>query len=142
MTANRFQGDPKITIDQDGANIEFKAGQPVMDMGFHNQATISLFTSPGWWGNDLFDDTAQQIGSDFERRSRGTITLSKLSDIRQTGINALRYEAFGQIDGEVMNPISSKINAKFTVKPQGQDVNELLVSTYGQNWINQAEQGD
>lgn len=133
---DRFQGDPKLFITPDGVDFEVKGGQPAMDAGFSNQAQISLFTSPGWWGN-LID--GNEYGSDFEQTAQGPITLTRLEDIRQSGIRALQYQAFGNIDGQVVNPTSSLLRATFTVSPRGRDARDIIFTRNGQNWINQAE---
>ena len=135
---DRFQGDPKIYIDPDGASLSFESGQPVMDQGFENQAFISLFTSPGWWGNTIIQDPDKQIGSDYEETAKGAVTLQKLNQIRQAGIRALKYSAFGNIEGVVTNPVSSQLLAVFTIHPPGLDAQELIITRNGQNWVNQA----
>lgn len=138
---DRFQGDPKLYLTPDGVNLNIIGGQPVMDQGLENQATLSLFVGEGWWGNDVLPD-ANKLGSDFEETAKGSITLTKLNDIRQSGINALQYEAFGKIEGEVLNPESSQLKTIFTISPPGGDVQSLILTRNGQNWINQAAQGE
>ena len=46
-----FDGDPKLILTQNGATLQYLGGQPVLDRGVENQATIALFTAPGWCGN-------------------------------------------------------------------------------------------
>ena len=134
---DRFQGDPKIIIDADGANMLFRGGQPLMDQGLENYAMISLFTHEGWVGNYLIDDTDQHVGSAFEKTAKGTIRLSTLNDVKQAGEKAL--SGIGNASLEVSNPSSSQIIVKALIKPQGDDVQTLIVSKHGANWANQAK---
>lgn len=135
---NRFQGDPKIIITDDGMSLDFIAGQPVMDSGVENLALISLLTAPGWWGNDILLNPDEQIGSDFEEIAKGPITLSKLNDIKQSAESALNNPAFGTVKTTVINPVSNQINIVNLIEPPGQDAQELILTRNGQNWINQA----
>lgn len=138
MTPNRFYGDPKLFLGQNGSSLVFKGGQPVMDGGLENQASISLFTSTGWWGNDLISDADKQIGSDFEETARGTITLQKLRDIEKSSVSALQYQAYGDIEATAINQVSSRIDLLIRITSPGKDVEELRVTRNGQNWQNQA----
>lgn len=138
---NRFQGDPKIFIGPNGATLNFESGQPVMDAGFENQVVISLFTAPGWWGNSLISDVNQQIGSDFEEKAKGSITLKKLAQVEQDAERVLEYQAFGDIEVTVINPESQRLDMGVKISAPGQDVNELRLTRNAQNWQNQAIQG-
>lgn len=137
---DRFSGDPKIYLTPSGAEMIFKGGQPVLDAGVENLAQISLFTAPGWWGNSLTTDANKRIGSDFEAKARGSITLQKLADIKQAGESALKSPAFGSAVMTVTNPQSWRIDASVVISPPGRDAGTLLLSRNGQNWINQANQ--
>ena len=138
MTDN-YDGDPRIVIDKDGASIEYRDGQPVMDAGLENNDLIALFTEPGWPGNVLLEDD-QQIGSDFEKLATGSITLSKLTDIENAARLALTSEIVStdSIEVSVVNPAGTSLAVVIRRAPPGQDVGELLVSRDGLNWINQA----
>lgn len=142
MALDRFQGDPRLIMHNSGVTLDFLGGQPDMDQGFENQAQIALFTSPGWWGNLLTDNPDEKIGSNFEEQARGAITLSKLNDIKQSGESALASPAFGNVEMTVTNPEHWRIDATTLIQPPGQDVQELLISRNGQNWINQKAQGE
>jgi hypothetical protein len=135
---DRFDGDPRLFIDSDGAYLDFQGGQPVMDAGIENLALISLHTGPGWWGNALIDRADRRIGSDFEKTASGTITLSKLNDIRQSAERALSDPAFGRVTTTVQNPQGNRIDVINRIEPPGQDIQELTVSRYGLNWIAQS----
>lgn len=138
--SDRFSGDPKIYLTQDGAEMLFEGGQPVMDSGLENLAGISLFTAPGWWGNSLTLNEDEKIGSDFEETALGPITLQKLADIKQIGESALDNQAFGDVDMTVINPVNWRIDVATVISPPGQDIGQLILTRNGQNWINQANQ--
>lgn len=138
--SDRFQGDPKLYLTPSGSTLRFEGGQPVMDGGLENLASISLFTAPGWWGNSLLPEEDRKIGSDFEQIARGAITLQKLTDIKQSAENALDNPAFGGADATVTNPVNWRIDMTAVITPPGQDIEELSLSRNGQNWINQADQ--
>jgi len=138
MTDN-YDGDPRIVIDKDGANLVYRDGQPVMDAGLENNDLIALFTEPGWPGNVLLEDD-QQIGSDFEEQATGSITLSKLATIENSARLALASPnaKTESITVSVVNPAGSSLAVVIRRTPPGQDVGELLVTREGLNWINQA----
>lgn len=138
MSVDRFDGDPRLFLDADGAFLDFQGGQPVMDAGVENLALISLHTRPGWWGNTLISDPKKQIGSNFEQTAKGPVTLSKLNDIRQAAEKALDDPAFGNVTTTVTNPVGWRIDVTNRIEPPGSDIEELTVSLNGGNWIAQA----
>jgi hypothetical protein len=136
---DRFQGDPAIFVDENGADLIFQSGQPVMDQGFQNQALLSLLVSPGWCGNVLFRTADRQYGSEFESAARGTITLTRLNDIRQIGENSLRSPAFGTVSAVVQNSGPGQLDFVATIQPPGQDIRELRLTKNAVNWKLQAQ---
>ena len=140
ITYNRFQGDPALKITVDGADMTFKGGQPVMDQGFNNAALISLFTRRGWWGNALFQDVNQQIGSDFEE-PRTIINVQTINDYTDAARGALRWMkesgVASKIDVTVTNPNMQQIRTAVVIYPPGQDIRSLLFLKNGINWISQ-----
>ena len=132
-----FQGDPALTLGANGADLTFKGGQPVMDQGLENQARISLFTALGWPGNFLLPDT-QQIGSDFEEKARGPITVTSLAGLEKTAEAAMDDPVFGTIRATASNPESWRINMVVEVAPPGESTSVISLTKNGQNWINQA----
>lgn len=133
-----FQGDPALSLENDGAEITFKGGQPIMDQGLENQAQISLFTAEGWPGNFLLG-ADQQIGSNFETIAQGAITLTSLSELEKSAENALEDPVFGNIEAVAVNPNSTRIDMVINIKPPGTDLDKILLTRNGQNWVNQAE---
>lgn len=136
---NIFQGDPKLVLTENGSRLIFKGGQPVMDQGLENLALISLFTSKGWCGNIFSTDTSKKIGSDFEEIAGRPITRSMLIDLEQSARNALKNDAFGNVDVEVSNPTSQRLNVRIRIEPTGQDIYTLNLTKYGSNWIAQSD---
>lgn len=136
--SNQFEGDPKIVLTPDGATIPFTGGQPVMDGGLENMVNISLFTKPGWAGNTLFRKQDEQIGSEYEDIAKGSITLSSINNTRQAAEKALKNPAFGDVAVDVVNVSGNRLDVKILIRPPGQDVQELILSRNGINWINQA----
>jgi hypothetical protein len=131
-----YQGDPRLFLDENGSELEFKNGQPVVDQGLENSALISLFTAPGWAGN-IFLAASQKIGSEFEELASGTITLQSLIDTEKAALSALDDEAYGEVSVEVVNSNSYRLNTKIRISPPGRDVDTLLVQKNGLNWIAQ-----
>lgn len=137
MNKNRFEGDPKIIVTPDGWTVQYIGGQPVMDQGLENVATISLLTKEGWVGN-IFLTEKQKIGSSVRRISAGSINILKLNDIRQAAEKSLDIDVFGNVEAEVLNPVSSYIKLNILIQPPGRDIEKLTLERNGQNWINQA----
>lgn len=128
-----FEGDPRILMTPDGADLDYRGGQPVMDRGVENTAIISLFTKPGWPGN-IFAPFENRIGSDFEDTCRGSITLQKLADIENSGQRALTSKTFPQVDIDVINVSQDNLKVTATIGPGG----ALSLVREGALWKNQA----
>lgn len=109
-----------------------------MDHGLENQAFISLFTDGAWLGNDIFDVTQEQVGSDFEDATRQPITLRALNDIRDAAVRALAAPVFGTVTVTVENPLNYRLNITILIEPPGQDALFLTLEKNGQNWLAQA----
>lgn len=136
-----FEGEPKIFIDENGADMKFTGGQPVMDAGLENAALLSLFTKPGWYGNVFFVDVNQKIGSDYERINLEAITLQNLNARKQAADNALKWMLTTNIASEIIvdvtNPTSQKVETTIEIKPPGIDGRKLLLTKNAGNWIAQ-----
>ena len=132
---DRFQGDPRLVLTENGAKFVYSGGQPVMDQGVENQALIALFTTRGWAGNILFTDPNQKIGSDFITASLEAITLTSLNKIRDAALKALAAPIFGDIAVEVTNPTSYQIKTEIEIKPPGEDPQTIILLKNGINWV-------
>lgn len=139
--ADRYQGDPKLTLDENGADLVFKGGQPVMDRGLENAALISLHTREGWAGNVFFRSPAEQIGSQYENRLQDPITLKAFNNVRNAATKALQWmideKAASSIDVSVSNPTGKKVQTAVLIKPPSRDPLVLLLTKNGLNWIAQ-----
>lgn len=137
MTYDRTQGDPKIKIDGDGADLTFRGGQPVMDSGLENAVLISLFSAPTWFGNVFFEPSSQ-VKSRFYEMSLKSITASHLADLeRAAKADLAPLVAAGAIaDPEVRasNPVGERLQVQITISPPGSDAITILLSRYGANW--------
>lgn len=138
---SRFQGDPAVNIDDGGAKIYFRGGQPEMDHGLHNAVLISLFTKPGWWGNVLESEESKKIGSTVEE-PRTIIDIQTLNDYEDAINLALQWmidvNLASRIDITVTNPYLNQIQAEINIHPPGQDIETFIFLKYGTNWIEQA----
>lgn len=143
MTTNTtiFQGDPRVFITNNGANMDFRGGQPVMDQGLENYAILQLFTKLDWIGNTLFRNPNHHIGSDYEEANLEPITVSSLNDIRDAAEKALQVMIDTGLASEIIvdtsNPSGNIRETTILIRPVGADAFELLVSKNGDNWIAQ-----
>ena len=133
-----YNGDPKIYIDENGADLIFRGGQPDMDQGVENKVLIALFTRNDWAPNILFDDPVERIGSDFEDAVRKPVTLSSLNNIRDAAKKALA-DGFGDVTVDVENPSGKRINVYITLP--GEQLSFLLMTRNGINWQYQTQKG-
>lgn len=139
---NRFQGDPAIKLTPDGAKMKFIGGQPIMDQGFDNAVQISLFTKPGWWGNDLVIEDNKKIGSTFQEQ-RTIVDIQTINDYTDAAKLALNWmidnNIASKIEINVTNPNMNYIKTSIFIYPPGQDASKLLFLQNGINWISQAK---
>lgn len=138
---DRYQGDPKLTLDENGAELTFKGGQPEMDRGLENAALISLHTRPGWAGNLFFRKPSQQIGSKYEDALRDPITLTAFNRVRNAATAALQWMIDGglasTVETRTSNPTGKRIDTAVLIKPPTEDPLILLLTKNGLNWIAQ-----
>ena len=133
---DRFSGDPRLVITQNGATLDYQGGQPIMDQGLENEAQIRLFTREGWCGN-VFLRPENQIGSPFEAAVIGqAVTLSGLEKIRNLADVSLTGPAFPDRKIVVTNPIADRIDLVATLGPGKAP---LLFQRTGANWAEQAK---
>lgn len=143
MTSNKYEGDPKIIITENGADMVFRGGQPVMDQGLENAATMLWFTKNGWCGNVFIRDPNQQVGSDFQEKGQGTITASSLVELARTGEAAwqklINSGVASKVQVNTSNPTGNTTEAVGLIQPPGKDLKILLATKNGVNWIKQKE---
>lgn len=125
------QGDPKLILTADGSRLQFTGGRPLMDQGLENLAFISLFTRPGWVGNQLIKSP---IGSDFEEAADQPITRQSLNRVRDAAVRALDSPLFGGVIVEVLNPAGHRLNVNVLIRRTGA---ALQLSREGGAWFYQ-----
>ena len=138
-----YQGDPALFMNENGSEMIFTGGQPIMDPGLENAVKISLFTRQGWAGNVLFGSENEKIGSDFEEENQTPITLQSLADREDAAQKALAWMVssglVSSITIEITNPGGMLLNYLISIFPPGRDVFELLLQRNGLNWVEQAK---
>lgn len=139
---DRFQGDPKLMLTADGAEMQIMGGQPVMDQGLSNFVNISLFTKKGWFGNAFISDQDKKYGSDFLKESEKVITIQQLNNIRLAVEKGLQNPVVGNVEAQVINVEKNNLRIDIKISPPGQDVETLRATRNGVNWIMQAVQGE
>jgi hypothetical protein len=80
---DRTQGDPKITMENDGADLVFRGGQPVMDSGLENAILISLFSGAEWF--------------DFENGNTNILPLSAWDSVMLRKLASIERELQGEM---------------------------------------------
>lgn len=139
--ADRFDGDPKITMEQEGAELEFQAGQPVMDRGIENAVLITLYTKPGWPGNALIDRPSQYLGGKFLEAVAKPVSLTAINDIRSAALSDLNWmietKLAEEIDAIVTNPKSNEYEVTIAVKPPGSALQIVKITNNALLWIQQ-----
>jgi phage gp46-like protein len=143
MTFDRFQGDPRLILDENGSTIKVTGGQPIMDQGLENVPIIRLFTAPGWWGNFLFRNNSQQIGSDFEEVAREAATIEGLNRTESAAKVALAPMIDDGLAKDTIvkakNPSGNRLDMGVLIQPPGRDFLALLATRHGSNWIAQKQ---
>lgn len=143
MAHDRFQGDPRLTLDGNGASMSIKGGQPVMDQGFENVVLLDLFVKPGWWGNTVLRDDRKHIGSDFEETAREPATVADLIKTETAARVALQHMLDEGLASDILvsaqNPQGDRLDLGVVVKPPGSDLRTLLATKHGPNWIAQRD---
>lgn len=136
----QYQGDVKVFITENGAEIKFIGGQTVMDQGLENEVLLSLFTRR-WVGNALIKDPNKKLESDFEETISQSITAQMLIDSEKSAEAALASMVetgkASQINVEIFNPSSNVLIVEIEIIAPGGDVNELILTKHGANWIAQ-----
>ena len=136
------EGEPRVFISEQGAEIEFKGGQPVMDKGLENAAIISLFTKSGWAGNAVITDPNAKVGGRYEEIAQTeAITLSMLNRLSRAAESDLSWMIKENLARSIVavttNPTGRQLETKITITPPGDTSTVLLITKNGPNWIAQ-----
>jgi phage gp46-like protein len=139
---DRFQGDPALFLEENGAYMVFKGGQPVMDQGLENATKISILTKEGWWGNDLETEESKKIGSNYQDIGLEPITLNNLTDLEESAARALKWmteKGLAVFDISVNNPNGNRRDCTILIQLPGKELQTFLLTENGLLWKAQAE---
>lgn len=84
-------GDLKLYNVGIGSDCDIVNGQPVLDEGLENAVYMSLFSSPGWWGNALIDESEQHISTLENIIDEQPLTNETRLNIEEAARNALAW---------------------------------------------------
>jgi phage gp46-like protein len=140
MMIDQYQGDPKVFITNDGAEMVFIGGQPLMDAGLENTVLISLLTQPGWYGNAFARTPSERLGSIFESVGQDTFTLSTLATLQDIVEKSLQRliddKIISAINVRAKNPTGRVVEVQ--IASSAPDI-EILLTRQGSNWIAQIQ---
>lgn len=94
-----LDGDVRLQHTDDGGNIEFVAGQPVMDQGLGTAVYISLF-SGDWWGNAI-SGRDEKLESELDNLYERTLNNKTRLDAEEYARKALAWMTRSGIAKEV-----------------------------------------
>jgi len=131
-----YEGDVKLIQTDDGGDIEFVAGQPVMDQGLETAVYISLF-SGGWWGNAISEQN-EKLNSELEELYNRNLSNQTRLDTEEYVRKALewmiRLGIAKRIDVSASLPIPGWLGLEITIiEPNGSEQN----LRYSINWAKQ-----
>jgi len=131
-----YNGSVFLTEGEIGGNIQYKNGQPIMDVGLESAVYISLFSND-WWGNELSDDKSEKMEEGLDAimnagkadSQTGLLIIDRAKNLLQWMIDEgiadnIEFDIFIEI---------SKI--KLTVKITKNDI--VSDFKFYINWINQ-----
>ena len=140
---DRYQGDPRIIVTEDGTTIEYQGGQPVMDGGIENAIVLSLFVTQGWPCNILFGKPEEKLGSDFMLEMKKSITLETLNSAADAAKKSLQWMVdvglASEIQAAASNPSYNRVDVRIFIKYPGSDIDEFLASRNADNWLFQKD---
>lgn len=136
---DKLSGDPLVTLDQDGADLVFIGGNPVMDQGFLNHCNYALLTESGHWTEDFEPVSARRYKGLFLAASKKPITRQSLIDLARAAEADLAGDEFKSIRAEAINPTGYSVDVEISYQPPSTDRNVLRLTKAGQTWINQID---
>lgn len=136
---NRFEGDPRLFLRENGSFLNFPGGQPEMDQSVWNFALIGLHTRKGWPGNALFRNEGSKIGSDYEAKTEVNLSLQALNDMQSAAERAVAPVIdTGMVDTiivETTNPNQHNLQTTVEFYKNGEAVLKFVDLKNGKNWI-------
>lgn len=141
-----FDGDVLMKQENDGGEIEFINGQPVMTGGFENATYLSFFGGNEdddgskdnpltYWGNFLEDDPSKKYISETQYLLRGLpATSANLIKIEEAMKRDLQWfldtKTANKIEVLAIIPALNKINLSGSIFAQGKEFN----FNFTENW--------
>lgn len=141
-----FDGDVLLQQENDGGEIEFISGQPVMTGGFETATYLSLFGGNEdddgskdnpltYWGNLTEDDPSKRYISETQYLLRGLpATSANLIKIEEAAKRDLQWFLDTKIANKIVVvatiPELNKINISGTITAEGKETN----FNFTENW--------
>jgi phage gp46-like protein len=131
------EGDIYLFHTEDGGQISFENGMPIIDGGLETTVYISLFSSLGWWGNDI-SQTSEQMNSQLETITTRTLTNQARLDAIEFTRQALQWMIDDnvareiQIEATIISVSTLVIDIMIT-----QPDFTLITTRYELNWDNE-----
>lgn len=136
-----FQGDVKIFLLGNDAEMNFDDGQPEMDDTVESEMLIRLFTRPGWIGNMYAREDKKMFGSDFVPLHDQPVTSSLITDIRDSAEKALSVMLdsgkLSDLDVFSSNPDGTNIYTVVASMDSRGVEHNFKISRTGNRWIAQ-----
>jgi len=136
---SKFQGDPKIFLLGNDAEMVFQGGQPVMDDTVESEMMIRLFTRTGWIGNMYAREDKNMFGSDFVELHDKPVTSSLITDIRDSAEKSLSVMLdtgkLAELDVFSSNPDGTNIYTVIASKDSRGVEHNFKISRTGNRWI-------
>ena len=134
-----FDGDVQLKWTDDGGDITYSSGQPIMDGGLTTSVIISLFTLPGFWGNEIAPDD-EEIGSTLLEALDKTLTIAVMQDTEEQARRALAWMVTQgvaeSVKVESAIPRADFLALKITIQEPGAD--NPVSQRFTINWTNQS----
>jgi hypothetical protein len=123
-TPIKYQGDPKLYVDEDGSTFRIKNGNTIMERGAANHILIALLTDEEPKHiNALFDNDYEKIKPHYQRFTGKPITSTNLQD----RVSAAKADLKPLIDLRFAEEISARIEnprgieTRLTITIDGKD---------------------
>ncbi len=134
-----FDGDPLIVLTDNGAEMIFNGGQPVMDQGFLNHNDFSWLTEAGHWSDDIEPNAARRPNGALLEAIKKPITRQSLIDTERAAEAEVKDDEYRTVQSTATNPTSNNISIETLFTPPTTDPFILRLDRVGQNWKSQIE---
>lgn len=125
-TPTKYQGDPKLFVDENGVTIRIKNGNTIMERGVANFILIALLTEKEPKHiNALFDTDLEKIKPHYQRFIGKPITVTNLQD----RVSAAKADLKPLLDLGIADSVSVKIE-----NPRGNET-RLTVTIDGNSFL-------